>query len=327
MLWFTVVQSGTTRQAELTDEAENPTRARTPGVSHGSAARNPELLAGLQLVLDRGPTADWFHAPEIWIEAIVAVIGLWIFVTHTLTAEQPFFDRRLAQDRNFITTTFASFFCGIPLVSTTALLPSLMQGLLGYPVLASGLMSMPRGIGTMISMVIFSKAPPGIDPRLAILCGMALTAIAMVQMMHFDLSMSIEPFIISGLLQGAGLGLTFVALTTTAFSTLAPNLRAEGSSLFSLVRGLGASIGVSVTQAMLVSDAATMHSSLAGHLDPSNPVVRADIGQRLDLTTATGLAGRAERRQSNEPPLPVESLEALRPGGAEVDAVLAVEAL
>jgi DHA2 family multidrug resistance protein len=249
------------------------------------------FVGGTQLVLDRGPGADWFQAPEIWIEAIIAVIGLWIFITHTLTAKQPFFDRRLAQDRNFITTTSATFFCGIPLVSTSALLPSLMQGLLGYPVLDAGLMSMPRGIGTMVAMVAFSKAPRGLDPRVAILGGIVLTAIAMFQMMHFDLSMSVEPLIVSGLLHGAGLGLMFVALTTTAFSTLAPDLRPEGSALFSLIRGLGASIGVSITQAMLVANAATMHASLAAHLDPSNPVVRADIGQSVDLTTVAGLAG------------------------------------
>jgi DHA2 family multidrug resistance protein len=139
-------------------------------------------------------------------------------------------------------------------------------------------------------MLIFSRAPARMDPRVAILGGMILAGIASFQMMSFDLSMSTEPFLLSGFLQGMGLGLMFVALTTTAFSTLPPSLRAEGSSLFSLVRGLGSSIGVSVTQGLLVANAAAMHASLAARIDPGNPVVRADIGQRFDLTTTAGLA-------------------------------------
>ena len=71
------------------------------------------FIAALQLMLDRGPTLDWFSSREIWIEAIVAMVGLWVFLAHTLTAEHPFFDRTLALDRNFVTCNLFGFFIGV----------------------------------------------------------------------------------------------------------------------------------------------------------------------------------------------------------------------
>ena len=89
-------------------------------------------------MMDRGPSQDWFGSREIWIEAIIAVVGLWVFVVQTLTAEHPFFHRDLARDRNFVACTIFGFFVGVLLFSTMALLPPLMQNLLGYSALQSG---------------------------------------------------------------------------------------------------------------------------------------------------------------------------------------------
>ncbi|MDE2486234.1 MAG: DHA2 family efflux MFS transporter permease subunit, partial [Alphaproteobacteria bacterium] len=97
------------------------------------------FVLGFQVMVDRGPSQDWFHSKEIWTELILAVIGLYVFVIQTATSENPFFHRDLAKDGNFVGTTIFGFFVGALLFSTSALLPSFMQNLMGYSALQSGL--------------------------------------------------------------------------------------------------------------------------------------------------------------------------------------------
>ena len=115
------------------------------------------FIGGFQMLLDRGPSQDWFASPEIWIEAALAAIGLWVFIIQTVTTKHPFFHRDLAKDRNFVTTTIFGFFTGALLYSSSALLPSMMQNLMGFSVLQSGYASMPRGLGSLIA---FLSVPP-----------------------------------------------------------------------------------------------------------------------------------------------------------------------
>ena len=81
------------------------------------------FVLGFQVMVDRGPSQDWFHSPEIWTEIIVAIIGLWVFLIQTATSENPFFHRDLVRDRNFVGSVVFGFFVGALLFSTTALLP------------------------------------------------------------------------------------------------------------------------------------------------------------------------------------------------------------
>src|SRR5580698_3675652 len=132
------------------------------------------FIAGLQLMLDRGSTLDWFSSPEIWIEGFLAVVGLYVFLVQTLTAKHPFFDRSLALDRNFVACNIFGFFIGIFLFSTMALLPPVMQGVMGYSVFGAGLVMMPRGIGSFLAMFVVGRLVGRVDTRLILLTGLAL---------------------------------------------------------------------------------------------------------------------------------------------------------
>jgi DHA2 family multidrug resistance protein len=165
-----------------------------------------------------------------------------------------------------------------------ALLPPMMQVLLGYPVVTAGLVSMPRGIGSFVAMFFVGRLVGRIDTRLILATGLSISSIALYQMMHFDLSMNSQPMIWSGLIQGLGIGLIFVPLSALAFATIPPHLRSEGSAVYTLVRSLGASVGISLVQAMLTDNAAAMHSSLAGMIDPADPMVRQGLGAALKST-------------------------------------------
>lgn len=247
------------------------------------------FVGAFQMMLDRGPSLDWFSAPEIWIEAILAAISFWVFMVHTFTVEHPFFDRALAKDRNFVTASVFGFFVGTLLFSTMALLPPMMQVLLGYPVMTSGLISMPRGIGSFLSMFLVGRLIGRVSTRVILATGLAINAIALWQMMHFDLSMDAKPLMVSGFVQGLGIGLIFVPLSTLAFATIPAHLRPEGSSVYTLIRSLGSSIGISIMQAVLVANTQAIHGSLVERVIPTDPMVRSQMPAIFNLGTPGGL--------------------------------------
>jgi DHA2 family multidrug resistance protein len=247
------------------------------------------FIAAFQMVLDRGPGQDWYHSAEIWTETLLAVVGLWVFLVHTATTRHPFFDPGLIRDRNFVTASVFGFFVGILLFSTMALLPPMMQTLMGYPVLTSGLVSMPRGIGSFAAMFLVGRLIGRVDTRLILATGLLLSCIALWQMMHFDLSMTTTPLIVSGIVQGLGIGMLFVPLSTLAFATLPAHLRPEGSGVYTLVRNLGASVGISIMNALVVSNTQTMHASLAAKVIPSDTMVRTYLPSMFDPSTPAGI--------------------------------------
>jgi DHA2 family multidrug resistance protein len=237
------------------------------------------FIASLQLMLDRGPTLDWFSSPEIWIEGFLAVVGLYVFLVQTLTAKHPFFDRALALDRNFVACNIFGFFIGIFLFSTMALLPPVMQGPMGYSVFGAGLVMMPRGIGSFLAMFIVGRLVGRVDTRLILLAGLALCSLALLQMSHFSLTMDSRLFVVSGIIQGLGIGLLFVPLSVTAFATLSPAMRAEGTSVYTLVRNMGSSVGISMMEALDTRQVQVSHADMAGALSPGNPAQSALIPQ------------------------------------------------
>jgi DHA2 family multidrug resistance protein len=247
------------------------------------------FIGSFQLMLDRGPGEDWFYSTEIWMEAVLAVIGLWVFAVHTMTAEHPFVERALFRDHNFRIATLFGFFVGILLYSAMALLPPLMQNLLGYPVLTAGIVSMPRGVGSFFGMIVVGRLIGRVDTRLLLLSGLLLSAAAFWQMEGFDLSMPKGPLIVSGLLQGFGIGMIFVPLSTLAFATVSPQLRPEGTAINTLVRNIGSSVGISIMQALVVANSQAMHGSLSAHVVPSDPVVADSLGKTFGSIGSLGL--------------------------------------
>ena len=230
-------------------------------------------VGALQMMLDRGELKDWFGSTEVIVEAALAGFGFYFFIVRTVTAKHPFLSLALFKDRNFVTGNIFIFVVGIILFATLVLIPPLFQGLMNYPVVTTGLIMAPRGVGTMASMALVGRVSGKIDPRILIAFGFALSALSLWQMMNFDLQMDQWPVIWSGLTQGFGIGFAYVSLTSVSFMTLPPQYRAEGAAFFNLMRNLGSSIGISAVQALLTENTQTMHQSLASHISPYNPLL------------------------------------------------------
>ncbi|HJU15996.1 MAG TPA: DHA2 family efflux MFS transporter permease subunit [Stellaceae bacterium] len=249
-------------------------------------------VGALQMMLDRGELKDWFSSTEIWIEAALSAIGFYLLAVHTATAtDRSFLNRELLRNRTFVSGTFLMFFIGVILTGTSALLPTMMQALMNYPVFTTGMAMTPRGFGTMVAMFLVARIIGRVDLRLIILFGLVLTLVSLRQMTGFSLTMDIGPIILSGLLQGFGLGCTFVPLNMIALSNLPRSIMTQGTALRSLMRNLGGSIGISVLEAQLTRNTQTVHSRLIEHLRPDNPLMHSPhLAAPFSLTDPSGIA-------------------------------------
>lgn len=247
-------------------------------------------IGALQLMLDRGETKDWFGSREIVVEAGIAVLALYLFVVHTLTSKRPFLPPRLFRDRSFVVGLLMIGVVGVVLLSTSALLPPFLQNLKGYPVTLIGLVTAPRGIGTMIAMLVAGRLLRSIDARVPILLGMLCIAASLEWMARFSLDVQAHTIVWSGVLQGIGLGLVFVALSTLAFETLEPKDRADATALFSLIRNIGSSIGIAVCFALLSRGTQAAHATLTEHVNPFNGALSQYLNADGGLASSAGLA-------------------------------------
>jgi MFS transporter, DHA2 family, multidrug resistance protein len=163
-----------------------------------------------------------------------------------------------------------------------------------YPVILTGLVTMPRGIGTLIGMILVGRLIKHFDARLIMAVGLALTAYSLWQMTHFSLGMDSWPVISSGVIQGAGIGLVYVPLSMVAFTTLPAALRNEGTSFFNLLRNVGSSVGISVVTFLLTQNTQRMHASLTEHITlfnmASNPAAaHIDVASTRSLLALNGM--------------------------------------
>jgi len=241
-------------------------------------------------MLDRGESLNWFASTEIMIEALLAALFFYLFISHMLTSKQPFLDPIMFKDINFVSGLIIMFFVGVILLAVMALLPPFMQSLLGYPVLDVGILLAPRGLGTMLGMMVMGRLVNRYDPRIYVVMGFIFLSISLWQMTKFTAEIGAGPIILSGIVQGLGLGCIFVPLSTLAFATLPPHFRNEATPLYNLVRNLGSSIGVSVVITLLSQNTQINHAAFASYITPYSYALRESVEKGIvNLQSTEGL--------------------------------------
>jgi MFS transporter, DHA2 family, multidrug resistance protein len=250
-------------------------------------------VIGLQMLLDRGERLEWFASTEIRLEAIASLLGFYLFIVHVLTTNVHFLNKALFKDRNFVLSTIMFFALGVVLLPTLALTSPMLEELLNYPVDTTGYMTIPRGMALVAALVLTSFVPARIDSRLIVYCGSALVVYANWLMLGYSPLMDWRPVVIAGLLQGAGIGTLLTALTKTAFSTLDPTFRPEGTALSGVLRLYGSTIGVAIVQIFFYNNTQAMHLALAKNLSPyravahiTGSIARPALARLNDMITA-----------------------------------------
>ncbi len=235
-------------------------------------------VAAFQLMLDRGQTEDWFDSWEIVAEGLVALAAAWMAVVHLTTAKKPLFDRALFHNRNLVMGMIFMVVVGISTMAPMALLPPMLQQLFGYPVIDTGLMMAPRGVGVLFTMWLASQLMGRIDTRLVIMAGLVIFAASLRMMAGYSLEMDFWPVVTAGFIQGLGMGLVFMPLNALAFATLDGKYRTDGASILNLMRSIGQSAGISMVTVLLARNIQTSHADLASHIT-ENSVPAVNLGQ------------------------------------------------
>jgi DHA2 family multidrug resistance protein len=230
-------------------------------------------LTSFQLMLDRGQMLDWFSSTEVCIEAAVAAMFGYIAVVHMLTAPNPFITPGIFRDRNFLIGTFLSILVGILLNGVIPIVTNMMQHLLGYPVMLAGILSLPRAIGNIITILIVGRLVSKVDPRALIFLGMLMLVASLHILTTLSLDARQDSLAWVAFLQGCGSGFLFLPLTLAVFSTLPEEYRNEGSTLFALVRNVSGAAGISLIQTMTIREVAAVQSRLVEGVRLDNPLV------------------------------------------------------
>lgn len=247
-------------------------------------------LASLQLMLDRGELKDWLGSTEIVVELVLACLGFYLFLVHMLLAPRSFIKPRMFHDRNFSAGVLMMFVVGSVLLASMALLPPYLQNLANYPVSTAGLVMAPRGVGTIVAMMLSGRLINRVGARLLMLAGVLVLADSMLRMAYWTPDVSTSSIVITSLIQGFGFGLIFTPLSIIGFATLPIEFRVDGTAFFSLVRNVGSAIGISVAATLLTQNTQIVHSQIAEHATPFNRMLQASAAYvAWNVTTPNGL--------------------------------------
>ncbi len=244
------------------------TRAAIDGIGFGLMA---VWLGAMQLVLDKGQEADWFGATWICWTAAISVLAFLAFVARELLHRDPLVQLRILLNRNFLFGTMIAGLYGVALYGLTALMPLFLQTVLGYSALASGLAVSPRGLGSVVAMILVGMVSNRIDNRVLLAFGFAVFGYSALVLSDVNLTISMGSVAIPNFINGFGGGFVFVPLTTMTMGLLKKTEIGNAAGIYNLVRNIGGSIGISALTANLVRGAQVHQNYLAAQVSPSDP--------------------------------------------------------
>jgi len=208
-------------------------------------------LGALQIMLEQGEQRDWFDSNFIIYLAVIAVVGLLLFIWRELSTDRPAVNLRILKNINFTSATFLGGILGLALMSSLFVLPLFLQQLLGYPAFDSGLALLPRSLAMALIMPISGRIYNKIGPRILIGIGLFLNAVSFYQFSVLSLDVGFWDIFIPQFLQGIGFGMIFVSLSTAALSTIEQHLMTAATGLYNVVRQVFGSIGIALAATIL----------------------------------------------------------------------------
>ena len=223
-------------------------------------------LGSLQLVLDKGQESDWFGAVWIRWTAFLSIAAFLSFLFRERRCRDPIVQLYVLRNRNFLTGTLITAIYGFVLYGVTAMLPLFLQTLLGYPALQSGLAVSPRGIGSMLSMLVAGYLAARIDGRLLLAIGLGIFGFSTLMLAHLNLNIAMSSVAWPNIINGFAGGFVFVPLTTMAMGRLRREEIGNASGIYTLMRNIGGSIGIATVTTLLVRRSQVHQNYLAAHL-------------------------------------------------------------
>jgi len=253
-------------------------------------------IGALQLVLDRGNQDDWFSSQALVVAAIIAVLSFIFFIVYSLTGKHhPLFDLRIFRDSNFLVASLIMTAIGIGFFGGMVLQSLYLQNFLGYPTFDAGLYMAPRGLASFFVMMFVGKFSGRIPPRNFILTGIFCSIAGNYLMTRFSADITAYDLLLPMILQGFGMGLVFVPISTLAFTTLPKETAAEAAGIYSLIRALGSALGISILVTYFSRDAQQNWNLLRGAITPYNDALHSYLAPlHLGTSDPQGIAFAAK---------------------------------
>jgi DHA2 family multidrug resistance protein len=268
-------------------------------------------IGALQILLDKGQEDDWFASHFILTLFIMCVVGLLAFVIRELVTGHPVVQLRIFKNRTYATGVFLMTVLGFVLYGSTVLLPLWLQTLMGYSALEAGMAMLPRGLGSFLFMPIVGILMGKIEARKLLAAGLIIASFSIYQLSKLNLNAGYWDIFWPQLLQGMSMGLLFVPLTTITNGLIPKEQMGNATSLFNLMRNIGASIGIASVTTISARHAQVHINTLSANVNPYNPISQSTMAQMkqafmsrgMDAATATkqayaGLFGMVERQAS-----------------------------
>jgi DHA2 family multidrug resistance protein len=256
-------------------------------------------IGALQIVLDRGQEKDWFSSRWITNLAVVASVGLLLFVIRELRARHPVVHLRVFKVRTYSTGVFLMTVLGFGLYGSLVLLPILLQTLMGYTALEAGVAMFPRGLGSFLAMPIVGLIMSRLDPRKLLAFGLSGAALSLLQLSWLNLHAGYWDIFWPQLLQGVALSLLFVPLTTLTMDPIAKEEMGNATSIFNLMRNIGGSMGIAIGTTLLARDTQRFINVLGTHVSSYSPTTQTMQGQLQTLFMERGADATTALQQAN----------------------------
>ena len=245
-------------------------------------------IGALQFVLDKGQEDDWFSSRTIVILSVIAVVTLVSLVIHELTTDDPVVDLRVFKIRTYAVGVFLMTVVGFVLYGSMVLLPIMLQTALGYPPLQAGIAMAPRGIGSFFMMPITGLMTGKFDARKLLTFGLVVGGSTLIWLSVLNLQAGYWDIFWPQLVQGIGMSLLFVPLTTVSMDPIPRERMGNATSLFNLMRNIGGSVGIAVTGTMLSRNNQTTTSVLGANVTAYDPASQSMFAQMRGAFMAAG---------------------------------------
>jgi DHA2 family multidrug resistance protein len=252
-------------------------------------------IGALQFVLDKGQEDDWFSSRLITTLALLSAVTLIALVIHELTTDDPVVDLRVFKARSYAVGVFLMTVVGFVLYGSMVLLPIMLQTLLGYPPLQAGIAMAPRGVGSFFMMPLTGLMTGRFDARKLLTIGLLVGGSTLLWLSRLNLQAGYWDIFWPQLIQGAGMSLLFVPLTTVAMDPIPRERMGNATSLFNLMRNIGGSVGIATTGTMLARHNQATTTLLGANVTAYDPASQSMLTQMkgafmaagADATTAT----------------------------------------
>ncbi|OOG43577.1 DHA2 family efflux MFS transporter permease subunit [Rhodanobacter sp. C05] len=254
-------------------------------------------VGALQIVLDKGNDEDWFNSTFIVITSIVSAISIAVFLIWELTDKDPIVDLKLLRHRNFRYGTMALVLAYAAFFAIGLLLPQWLQRNLGYTSTWAGFAAAPLGVLPVLLTVFVGKYAARFDLRMVASFSFIVMGATCFMRSDFFLDIDYAHVALVQLLQGLGVALFFMPVTTILLSDLKPNEIAAGGGLATFLRTLGASFSASLTTFMWEHRAIVHHAQLTEHITVYDPATQATMSQLGDSQTSASLVNQMITQQ------------------------------